>query len=277
MKIELDTSTASAGELTALIALLASLGGRLPNVNVGATSILPQVSVYVDESADITEEQAAAILGDRIAGKMTELPSEALIALATQKTDHLPDDAGDPNETDAEGIPWDERIHSGNKAKNADGTWRKRRGVDEVTYGRIYGELQERAAAPREPETTGTPSDGAAPTPSDTAPTPSAPPPPATSAAPPPPSADTGNAPAAASAPTEAEPAAPAPAESASDGGVRFPTFAAFVQAVSAIRNPAIPYLELNGHAQSLGVAKFPDMKDHPEHWETFYAMAAGQ
>lgn len=35
-------------------------------------------------------------------------------------------------DVDSTGLPWDERIHSGTKAKNADGTWRARRGMNDA-------------------------------------------------------------------------------------------------------------------------------------------------
>lgn len=36
-------------------------------------------------------------------------------------------------EVDKNGLPWDARIHAGTKAKNADGTWRYKKGVDRDT------------------------------------------------------------------------------------------------------------------------------------------------
>lgn len=69
----------------------------------------------------------------------------------------MPANSGDDDEsgpvnanapaTDKEGMPWDERIHSKNKATNADGTWRKRRGVDAATVTAIEKELTDRAAS----------------------------------------------------------------------------------------------------------------------------------
>lgn len=43
---------------------------------------------------------------------------------------------------DKNGLPWDERIHSSNKAFVADGTWRKRRGVDEALVAQVEAELR---------------------------------------------------------------------------------------------------------------------------------------
>ena len=57
------------------------------------------------------------------------------------------DDEGDAADgtpdRDANGLPWDERIHSKGKNRlNADGTWRKRRGVDDATVAAVEAELR---------------------------------------------------------------------------------------------------------------------------------------
>jgi hypothetical protein len=49
--------------------------------------------------------------------------------------------AGD---VDAAGLPWDERIHSGSRKKNKDGTWAKRRGVQGVLIEKVEKELRAR-------------------------------------------------------------------------------------------------------------------------------------
>lgn len=77
-----------------------------------------------------------------------------------------------PPATDKNGLPWDERIHAGTKALNADGTWKKRRGVDDATVAAVTAELTD--AAPQ-PEPTPEPTPAPAPTPApqpETAPTP---------------------------------------------------------------------------------------------------------
>lgn len=43
---------------------------------------------------------------------------------------------------DNTGLPWDERIHSGTKAINADGTWKKRRGVTPPIVAKVEAELR---------------------------------------------------------------------------------------------------------------------------------------
>lgn len=49
---------------------------------------------------------------------------------------------------DKNGFPWDARIHSSNKAKVADGTWRKKRGVDDATVALVESQLRAVMGAP---------------------------------------------------------------------------------------------------------------------------------
>lgn len=46
------------------------------------------------------------------------------------------------NELDVNGIPWDKRIHSGKPTKNADGSWKKRRSVDDAVFNTVVAELK---------------------------------------------------------------------------------------------------------------------------------------
>jgi hypothetical protein len=43
---------------------------------------------------------------------------------------------------DKSGIPWDSRIHTSSRAKNADGSWRRRRGIDDAAALQVEGELK---------------------------------------------------------------------------------------------------------------------------------------
>lgn len=49
---------------------------------------------------------------------------------------------------DANGLPWDVRIHSGTRAVNADGSWRLRRGVDPELVETVEAELRALMASP---------------------------------------------------------------------------------------------------------------------------------
>jgi hypothetical protein len=41
---------------------------------------------------------------------------------------------------DSDGMPWDERIHAGSKTVNADGRWKRRKGVDDALYMTVVAE-----------------------------------------------------------------------------------------------------------------------------------------
>ena len=76
---------------------------------------------------------------------------------------------------DKDGLPWDARIHASTKTFNADGTWRKKRGVETTLIQTVEGELKKLMAIP---------------SPAVAAPTPPVPPPPpgpTVAVAPPPP------------------------------------------------------------------------------------------
>jgi hypothetical protein len=49
---------------------------------------------------------------------------------------------------DSKGFPWNERIHSSSKELNKDGSWRKKRGIDDATVAQVEGELQQLMAIP---------------------------------------------------------------------------------------------------------------------------------
>lgn len=52
---------------------------------------------------------------------------------------------------DANGLPWDERIHAGSKTMNKDGTWKKRRGVNDATFNAVVAELKGATPEPAHP------------------------------------------------------------------------------------------------------------------------------
>ena len=49
-------------------------------------------------------------------------------------------------DVDKAGLPWDGRIHASTRAKNADGTWRMRRGIEEALVTAVTGELRQTMA-----------------------------------------------------------------------------------------------------------------------------------
>jgi hypothetical protein len=86
-------------------------------------------------------------------------------------------------ELDSRGLPWDARIHAGGKTKNADGSWRGKRGVAADTIAAVTAELKALMAIPGPQSDTGTA--GAPPAPPAPATLASAPPVPSNTPAPP--------------------------------------------------------------------------------------------
>lgn len=60
-------------------------------------------------------------------------------------------EASDGAGTDSTGLPWDNRIHSTPAAKNKDGSWRKRRGLDDATFATVSAELRAAGAGAPQP------------------------------------------------------------------------------------------------------------------------------
>lgn len=229
MQITLNTFESGPDELTALIALCASLGGRLPS-----TTDKPR-----DCGHDhIPNAETAAVL--RELSEREDLPeSERLIEQAAAANTAPPPPATD-SAVDSKGTPWDARIHSESHATVADGSWRKRRGVDEATFASVMAELSD--APPPPPVEQSVPN------------------------APPAPTADVPPAPEpAASAPVATDTPPPPPAAAGAFDG--FPAF------VSAVSKHNKNYAELNELAGMVGVTAFKDMKDHADKWDTFFAM----
>lgn len=53
--------------------------------------------------------------------------------------------AGNEGEFDKDNMPWDERIHAGTKSKNADGRWKRKKGVEDSMVAAVEGELKSSA------------------------------------------------------------------------------------------------------------------------------------
>jgi hypothetical protein len=106
---------------------------------------------------DATKEEILAIMTGNPPGLAGLAASTALVHTTghtTAPTSNVPmpqngngaDDDGPANTNapavDSAGLRWDDRIHSKNKALNADGTWRKRRNVDAALVASVEAELR---------------------------------------------------------------------------------------------------------------------------------------
>jgi hypothetical protein len=104
-----------------------------------------------------------------LAAILAMLPGDASVSVATPAAPAMPgippmpanpnggDDGDDDTgpvaavpdgAVDTAGLPWDERIHAKTKATIGDGTWRKKRGVDDATVAAVEAELRARSAPP---------------------------------------------------------------------------------------------------------------------------------
>lgn len=197
------------------------------------------------------------------------LPAEGSAAAITQ----TPAPAPSPNpggvEVDSRGLPWDARIHSGpanKKPKNADGSWRKGRGVDDATIAQVEAELRSvmGAAPPPVPVAPAPAPEVAA------APIPPAPPVPVAAPAPPAPAAE---------APTPA-PIAPEPtlaaAVTASGPVAATPAanFADLMRKITGLQTAG--HLTVEGTAEisaSLGITGVRDLMHRPDLIPSFDAL----
>jgi hypothetical protein len=73
---------------------------------------------------------------------------------------------------DKDGLPWDARIHTSSKATNADGSWRRKRGVNEAEVTHVEGELRQLMGITPAPLPSPTPIAAVPPPPPPPAPTP---------------------------------------------------------------------------------------------------------
>ena len=90
-----------------------------------ATAPAPKLSV---NDVGVEPEQMGDDLPDLSQDEPKEVKSDSLVE--------------EQNELDVNGLPWDKRIHSGKPTKNADGSWKKRRGVDDETFEKVVAELK---------------------------------------------------------------------------------------------------------------------------------------
>ena len=145
---------------------------------------------------------------------------------------------------DANGMPWDNRIHAESKGKIADGTWRKKRNLDPAVLAQVEAELRQVMGAP-----------GVAPLAPSTAPI--APTPPLAPAAP-----VTANLPTASVSQVVAAPLPPAVTPAPAAGEVPADARAQFValvgRASAAIQGQKVTQAEVNQCCVNAGVPALP-------------------
>ena len=143
--------------------------------------------------------------------------------------------ASESPEHDAQGLPWDGRIHSESRALTQDGRWRRRRGVDDAIVAAVEAELRGVTAAPVAV----------------------APPPPPPAVAPPPP---------------PPAPVAAAPAPTVTENALKYTQ--ALVDVSTALANQALTLARVTDACTALGITSgIPGLEARPDLIPAFRAM----
>lgn len=176
-------------------ALYAAIGALYGHASLTApASTAPTLSVPASAAAEVKHggelsdadalQMAAGLLGGAAPLESAGSPAAAApspTAPAVPPATSAPTASVPPSGSlDSRGFPWDERIHSGNRKTNADGTWAKRRGVQKIVTSKVENEYRAQGFGVA----------GAAPAPAPAAVTPppsAVTPPPAAAVTPPPP------------------------------------------------------------------------------------------
>lgn len=136
IELNIHTDTLTDDECSALATFFTTLGGEQGITSANKSRDLP---VKTPATAPVVEEvKEEEELPDLSQDEPKEVKSDSLVE--------------EQNELDVNGLPWDKRIHSGKPTKNADGSWKKRRGVDDETFEKVVAELKGEVAEAEQPD-----------------------------------------------------------------------------------------------------------------------------
>lgn len=163
-QITIQLDTGSANDLKMLMRLLDSeYGGRtttvmkppFPTIQPSAEPDLPRVTprneayeAGVRTLARTTQPSAETGTSDFTFSTPFPAGNSGLREAAVPMPPAPPAPAGQTQELDAAGLPWDARIHSESRARIADNTWRRKRGVDQTVVDSVTAELRAAYPAP---------------------------------------------------------------------------------------------------------------------------------
>lgn len=107
----------------------------------------------------------ASVEPTKEAPKAPEIQEEIVVTERRESVtvDHVPEVTATP-EVDANGLPWDERINTSNKAMTKKGVWKRKPGLDDDFYDDIIDELSGAGEAKPEPVKQAAPAKQAPPT-----------------------------------------------------------------------------------------------------------------
>ncbi|MDR0769630.1 MAG: GIY-YIG nuclease family protein [Burkholderiales bacterium] len=98
-------------------------------------------SVVKDDAEAAKEWAGKSVAAPMIAGSITPASSVIARTLISPLPTITQAAVDQQNERDIMGLPWDARIHSDTKNKNADGTWRMKRNSDKTVVAQVKAEL----------------------------------------------------------------------------------------------------------------------------------------
>lgn len=249
--------------------VLAMIGALHPELDSSVTiSGTTELRLAPVEQVDAEPDAATAFGGGNDSNGATAPAPPTAPATAGESTDSTSGNASPSSdvELDADGLPWDGRIHSGpedKRPKNADGRWRRKRGVDDAEVERVTAELRQVMGAPAPaptPAAAGTPPPP--PAAASPEPAPAAAPTPAPAAPPPtPPAADTVSGPDVAATADSAPPAPPTP-----PAGAPAANFAELMKKVTARQTAGtLTVADTKAAAEALGLTGVADLLKRPD------------
>lgn len=155
------------GSAATIAAVLADLGKRNDGTTIATVSTEPQITPTggdVKQHVSNPEVQIEAkpqgmvmpVVGAMVSpgGAPTpQMPAMGMPTAAPNDEDEDDGDTGAPvtGDVDAEGVRWDERIHSGGKAVTAKGVWKKKRGVSDDLVAQVVAEQRGGSAVTQQP------------------------------------------------------------------------------------------------------------------------------
>jgi len=110
----------------------------------GAAGNVPATSAHAAPSADVATSTIAPVVPTDISATLPPATSAPVAPDhgAAAHTANVPATSPAVAEFDSTGLPWDERIHSGNKTKSPSGEWRTKKGADKNMVKAIELELR---------------------------------------------------------------------------------------------------------------------------------------
>jgi len=127
--------------LIAAATMLLTLAGKVPNLELDDAPEAPAVETAAPEAPAVEIAAPEAPEAPAVETAAPEAPEAPEAPVAEQP-------AAPAAELDKDNLPWDGRIHASSKKQNADGRWKKRRGISVEEIQKVEDELKALMAIP---------------------------------------------------------------------------------------------------------------------------------